>query len=412
MADKFSRGTSRIGAGSVLTPNAPDATKSDVAGLTGDLNRNTVNIFLNTKDFKDVTGYKLMRGVPDFGTLVQFNPYETGYAAFIVCDMPRFMERLAKVNLEYRKLMQNWIHIIEYEFKSFEGLEDMGAETYELGDPLNNINIISKINLQSASEFSLTYDEKSGSPLTKFARLYLTGLKDPRTQVKSYHGLIHHGDMEPGFENEVFTFLFINTDNTMRDVEAAYLLLACQLNSAELSMYNYTKGTIDKREVTVKFSGYPVQSNDITRAARDMLTFLLSTDAGARQIIINSDDYAYTGIHAIHETLRDYAATSNVSAQLTQLTQKDGNNTSAHTQNVYSSLKDQETNESFNGTTYENSPYIYGNSAFGVSQNKTNLSAIVGDGTRASGNNSGTGVVNRTGYNIENVNNNNPTNNG
>ena len=55
------------------------------------------NIFANTKGFKDVTSYKLMRGVPDFGSLVQFNPYETGYAAFIVCEMPKFIETLAKV---------------------------------------------------------------------------------------------------------------------------------------------------------------------------------------------------------------------------------------------------------------------------------------------------------------------------
>ena len=47
-------------------------------------------MFVNTKDFKDVTSYRLMRGVPDFGSLVQFNPYETGYAAFIICQMPKF----------------------------------------------------------------------------------------------------------------------------------------------------------------------------------------------------------------------------------------------------------------------------------------------------------------------------------
>ena len=276
---------------------------------TADQQKNLVkNMFANTKDFKDVTSYKLMRGVPDFGSLVQFNPYETGYAAFIICQMPKFIDVLAKYNDGYNKLIKNWAHIIEYEFKSFDGLEDMSAETIQLGDDLNNINVINKVNMQSASEFSLTYDEKSGSPLTKFARLYLTGIKDPRTQVKTYHGLIHNNLLEPGFENEVFTFLFIATDNTMRNVEYSTLIIGAQLNSADTSMYNYTKGDIGKKEVTVKFSGYPIIGTKIDAAAQDMLDFLLSTDAKARRIVVSSDDYDYTGIDVIGKTLTKYGS--------------------------------------------------------------------------------------------------------
>ena len=268
------------------------------------------NMFKNTKDFKDVTSYRLMRGVPDFGSLVQFNPYETGYAAFIICQMPKFIDVLAKYNSDYNKLIKNWAHIVEYEFKSFDGLEDLSADTIQLGDDLNNINVINKVNMQSASEFSLTYDEKSGSPLTKFARLYLTGIKDPRTQVKTYHGLIHNNILEPGFENEVFTFLFIAADNTMRKVEYATLIIGAQLNSADTSIYNYSKGDISKKEITVKFSGYPIIGTKIDAAAQDMLTFLLSEQAGARRIWVNSDDYDYTGIDLIGKTLTNYGADS------------------------------------------------------------------------------------------------------
>lgn len=281
-------------------------------GIITDTDFKITNMFANTKDFKDVTSYKLMRGVPDFGSLVQFNPYETGYAAFIICQMPKFIDVLAKYNDGYNKLIKNWAHIIEYEFKSFDGLEDMSAETIQLGDDLNSINVINKVNMQSASEFSLTYDEKSGSPLTKFARLYLTGIKDPRTQVKTYHGLIHNNLLEPGFENEVFTFLFIATDNTMRNVEYSTLIIGAQLNSADTSMYNYTKGDIGKKEVTVKFSGYPIIGTKIDAAAQDMLDFLLSTDAKARRIVVNSDDYDYTGIDVIGNTLTKYGSAKGV----------------------------------------------------------------------------------------------------
>ena len=294
-------------------PGYENTNNYGVAGatdLTGgdDYNTRISNMFTNTKDFKDVTKYRLMRGVPDFGSLVQFNPYETGYACFIICQMPRFIELLAKVNPNYNKLMQNWAHIVEYEFKSFDGLQDLTADTIQLGDDLNSINVINKVNMQSASEFTLVYDEKSGSPLTKFAKLYLTGIKDPRTQVKTYHGLIHSGLMEPGFENEVFTFLFITTDNTMREVENATLIIGAQLNEANTDMYNYTKGDIAKRDVNVKFSGYPIHSSVIDQCAKDMLSFLLSKNAAARQIIVNSNEFDYTGVEQIAKTLKNYGA--------------------------------------------------------------------------------------------------------
>ncbi len=122
-----------------------------------DDNKKISHLFRNTKGFRDVTKYNLMRGVPDFGSLVQFNPYETGYAAFIICGMPKFMEMLAAVDTDYRQLVENWKHIIEYEFKSIDGFQDLNADTYTLGDDLNNINVISKVNMQSASDFSLTY---------------------------------------------------------------------------------------------------------------------------------------------------------------------------------------------------------------------------------------------------------------
>jgi len=303
-------------------------------------NETVVNIFENASKFKDVTRYRLMRGVPDFGNLVQFNPYETGYALFFICGMPKFIEALARENAYYRALMMNWMHIIEYEFKSFDGLDDITVDTTQLGDDLNPLNVITKVNMQGGqSEFSLTYDEKKGGIFTKFHKLYLTGLKYARTQVKGYHGLIHSGKMEPGFENEVFTFLYVNTDNTMMNVEAAYLLLACQLNSVESSMFNYTKGTIDKREITVKFSGYPVQSRQIDAVAKDYLTYLRSDAAGARQIYFNDNNYTYSNMDKAFSTLSGYganiAASNMVSTEAYNTLNKNGNRSQLNTSNYF-----------------------------------------------------------------------------
>ncbi len=75
---------------------------------------------------------------------------------------------------------------------------------------VKNINVINKVNSQSASTFTLRYFEKSGSILTKVHELFLRGIKDPTTQVKHYHGLIEDGTItDPGFD-KVFSFLYRN----------------------------------------------------------------------------------------------------------------------------------------------------------------------------------------------------------
>ena len=81
--------------------------------------------------------------------------------------MPKFITKLAENNSYYNKLVQNWQHLVEYEFKSFDGLQDITADAIELGDDLNKLEVISKVNMQSSTDFSLNYDERSGSVFTK-----------------------------------------------------------------------------------------------------------------------------------------------------------------------------------------------------------------------------------------------------
>jgi hypothetical protein len=284
------------------------------------------DIYKYTKDYRDVTQYNLLRGVPDFGNLMQFTPYESGYAVFIICAIPKFMEELGKYNDEYAKLIANWKHIVEFEFKSFDGIDSITADTIDIGDDLNKIQVINKVNMQSTSEFSLSYTEKSGSPLTKFNKLYLTGIKDPRTQIKNYHGLIHRAnDIDPGFENEVFTFLFMTTDNTMRYVEFSTLLIGGQLTDAPTDIYgSYSKGDIGSKEITLKFNAYPIVSSAIDSYAQDCLDYLVgdgkgnATDGDGNKIgiTVSSMDYEYTAsTQAINSLLTNWGGDAKVAAQ-------------------------------------------------------------------------------------------------
>lgn len=245
---------------------------------------------------RDLTGYNLMTGVTDFGNLIQFNMYESGYAALICVKIPKYLDTLAKAEPKYADLINNYKHIIEREFKSLDGLDDITTDMLEITDGINAINAIGKVTMQGGSEFSMRLQEKSGSPITRVNELYLRGIRDPRGgQVKHYHGLIEKGLLEPGFEHETFTFLYINTDNTMRNIEKAVLIVGAQPTAAKTSIYNYEKGNIEFADVDISFNGFPITSNEIDKKATEYLKWLHNPKNPTR-IITDSSEFNYTGV--------------------------------------------------------------------------------------------------------------------
>ena len=229
------------------------------------------NMFEGTHSVRDLTKYMLMRGVTDFGNLEQYNLFESGYSFLVVMDIPVFLKKLASVNSEYAKIINTYVHILEYEFRGLEGLEGMTAEYGQLTNGINEINIINKVNKQSASTFQMTYQEKLGSTITKAHELFLTGIKDPRTEVKTYHGLIEDGTLEAGYENEIFKFMYIVTDNTLFNIEKAVYIASAQPTNVQFDIYNSQKGTYEFKDINVEFNGFPIMSNDVTAKASEFL---------------------------------------------------------------------------------------------------------------------------------------------
>ena len=232
------------------------------------------NIFSHLSTPRDLTKYTLMRGVTDFGKLEQFNLYETGYSFLIVTRIPKFLQELGAKNSEYKKLIDTYVHILEYEFRGLEGLENLTTDTAELTNGIKKTDIITKVTRQGGSNFSMRFQEKAGSVITKVHELFLTGIKDPDTQVKTYHGLLQDGTMEKGYENEVFNFLYIVTDNSLMQVEKAYFLAAAQPTTAELSIYNSEKGDIQFKEISVEFNAYPIHGIKINEKAVELLKWI------------------------------------------------------------------------------------------------------------------------------------------
>lgn len=268
---------------------------------------------------KDLSGYTAYRGVTDFTNIGQFNQFETGYSFLFVLQMPKFMKMLADVDKANIGLVYNQFkHILEYEFRGLDGLPDIGVENNTITNGVQEINMINKVTEDSAVTISMNYFEKSGSPITKFSELYLTGIKDKRSQAKHYHGLIPQGLLEPGYENEIFTMMYVVTDNTYLEIERAVLLSNCQLTKCETSMYNSTRGEIGNKELSVEFQCLPITGAKVDQAGKNLLQTITGvgishTDIGtSRKIVagegvkvaaLNSNGYEYQNMKDLKETI-------------------------------------------------------------------------------------------------------------
>lgn len=257
-------------------------------------NENKDYIFNGTLNPRAVTSFTLTRGVTDYTALQQFDLYETGYSFLICLQIPEFMKVLAEQNKDgYGLLVDNYRHIVEYEFRGAQGIEDITTETNAITNGINELNMITKVNEQAGSSFTMQYFERSGSILTKFNEAFLRGVKDPRTQVKRYLGLLNADSMADigsndgaknssenrlvggkGFHQEIFHFLLIVTDNTALNVEKAYILASCQPAQANTSIYNVTRGEISFQELSMQFNGFPISGRIVNEKAGEFLKWI------------------------------------------------------------------------------------------------------------------------------------------
>lgn len=234
-----------------------------------------------TKKPTSVAQYSMMRGVTDFTNAAQLNMFEKGHGMIIVIDRPVFIEKIIEKykSKEVEDLLNNFCNILEYEFRGLDGIDDIQAEDLEYTDGISQIAGVGKVTEQSNSDITMRFTEKSGSTITKFIKFYLDGVRDSRTQVKHYHGLIADGHLSLGFENEVFNMLYLVTDASGLSLEAAYLLANAWPNKANTNIYNIEKGSIEPAEIDVTFKCFVLRSKEIDRRAVTVLAHINEADA-------------------------------------------------------------------------------------------------------------------------------------
>lgn len=252
-------------------------------------------MFQYVKTPRNISQYSLMKGVTDFSNLRQFDVFETSYSFLVVCSTPRFIS--LNTDTRIQALEAEFVHILEGEFKGISGIPDITADAQTITNGANELQLISNVTMDTSIQVSMSYYERSGSPLTKYAEYYLTGIKDPYSKAKTYHGMIGAANnpiTDPGPDYETFTFLYYVTDNTCRKLEKAYLLTNAQLITAPMSqVYNSQRGDITFPEIELTFNCFPIISDKVNQYAAQMLEYQLST-TNTDKLVLDHDDFTYT----------------------------------------------------------------------------------------------------------------------
>ena len=260
----------------------------------------TINSHDYTKQAYTAEQYADMRGVVDFGNLMQFAPYEGGYCFLAVINGPAFAQAISALDQYsfFGKLQDAFIKILEQEFKGLSGIENISTETMDITDNVSTLSLISKVNQQSNSTISMSFTEKTGSLITKYISFYLRFIKDPRSEAKTYGGAItaENATSMPGFHKEVFNMLYIVTDSTCLNIEKAFLILNAQPTEAAYGdLYNATKGDISSKEIDVSFNAFVVDGALPNKIAHVYMRNLVKTSKNTGgKINLNSYDFNWS----------------------------------------------------------------------------------------------------------------------
>ena len=271
---------------------------------------------------RNVTEYTLMKGVTDFSNLKQFDLFESGYSFLTVVSVPRFMQLLAAQDTKVKNLQDGMVHIMECEFKGLDGIPDVTADAGTISNGANEMQLINNVTMDTSIQVSMSFYERSGSLITNYLNYYLTGIKDPYSKAKTYHGLIGSSV----------------TDNTMRSIEKAYLLCNAQpVTAPNGTLYNSQRGTYDFQELNLSFNCYPIVGDQINKYAAMMLQNDLTTTDTSRMLVLDSNDYKYDvyqskvedadGFGLVGGILSDSSLANDVSSRTTAGTQLGINST-------------------------------------------------------------------------------------
>lgn len=179
---------------------------------------------------------------------LDFDPLVTGYAFIIWTKIPFW------VNASF----PNFREFTQKNFKAFEGLSDIELQTGQYNHTFNANAYEYATTIQKGNtQFSIRHQEFSGNPVKNMYQFWVTGIRDPETDIAVYPRAFN---CEYGAKNHTGELLYIVTrpdanNVTAHNTEFAAYYTAVMPLKVPIGHMSYTQGDHNSPEIDINFVG-------------------------------------------------------------------------------------------------------------------------------------------------------------
>ena len=214
--------------------------------------------------------------------LDMMTPYVPGISRLFMHRTPLFMEK------GFPEMTANFKSYIETGYKSVQGIGDLSADFIDIdgGCAAQKISNSSLVR-DDTDEITVELYEQTGSPVREFIETWMTGVRDPRSGVAHYHGMLAEPGQETNAEGDIIEyseknhtceFIYIDLDPTARFIEYACMFAHCFPTKVPKSHLNYSSGNrgevlMDVSFKVTKYEGRYINDIAAWYLAQDKLTY-------------------------------------------------------------------------------------------------------------------------------------------
>lgn len=195
------------------------------------------NIKSNTKSF-DKFGYFLGGIDVTHQNLDQFTPYIKGVSRIFLHKPPAFMLE------KYPDMTNRFKTYLETGYTNIDGIGDISVEftDFEGGFAGQKFSTVS-LSHDDTDTITIQVYELTGSPIREYLDTWVTGVRDPRSGIAHYHGVIAEKGADYYSEkNHTAEMFYVNLDPTAQIIEYCCMFAHMFPTRVPKSHLNYSAG--------------------------------------------------------------------------------------------------------------------------------------------------------------------------
>lgn len=232
-------------------------TNSKINSQTG-INQSS-NLFVDSNLFRGIIRL-------DDKNINQFDQKLTGFGFFFWTKAPPMFD---KGNPELWTAFKNYT---EKGATTFDGFSSLSIETSEITGGVNARTVtLPETSREDQNNFSMQVWEPKGSLCRSAIEWWISGISDPETGFRHYHGLIGDGTLESKPSNHTAECIYIQTDETGYGIESANFFTNIFPTQLDKSDTNFSSGDHAFVQLTLEFACKKYQSTKINAVAKEIV---------------------------------------------------------------------------------------------------------------------------------------------